>query len=29
MGLKGDRSMPPEKIRDFLLEAHVPAIDLK
>ena len=27
MGLKGDGTMPPEKIRDSLIEAHIPMID--
>ncbi len=27
MGLKGDGTMPPEKIRDLMIEAHIPMID--
>ncbi len=27
MGLKGDGSMPPEEIRDRMLEAHLPFIE--
>ncbi len=27
MGLKGDGTMPPAKIRDLMIEAHIPMID--
>ena len=27
MRLKGDASMPPEQIRDMMIEAHIPLID--
>ena len=27
MGLKGDGTMSPEKIRDLMIEAHIPMIE--
>ena len=27
MSLKGDGTMPPEKIRDLMIEAHIPMLE--